>query len=602
MIPRQILLAALILSLAIGLGQAASNLTLSHQVCPDQIWPAGSEKGATVGRVTLTVTGESQPKTMPLEVVLAIDSSASMTETDPSNKRLDAARGFVMKMDPTKDRVGLVSWNEGIDFSMPPTENFAQVLEAIGRVDSDKGTNLDRGLKGAIDLLTANSTAGSDGSAKFVILLSDGDGDYTQSGRRGSQADRARDEGVVIYSIGLMLADSQARKSLEDMAETTGGRYYEACNGSALESIYEAIGEEVINLLGRDVVVMYTLPREVEAFGYSVPTTSETLEEGKKILTWEAGDISAGETWSTSFDVSSKSTGIFELGGTGSEVAYKRRSGFVESLKIEWVLLDVAELRSGASTKVNLDFNLSALGEIIKPVHEVAEEDDSHILWRFSECNCGCTRDWAFLSKDGTIVVTSLRPFSLGTRDALSEDIERVLDIIGATGANVSDYNKSTARNSAEYYAKDAGIYHQIKYSFGSDFDLTLVVPDCTVKEARLAVIGNEMDYFAGVADQEYYIDGDYVTGCEYHDFPWNGYCTAEDADITEKIWPGDRRISARKVSDPHTLIIEIITTSKPQKEFFLYSDDYKSVWVPATSNALRSPEEMLSISSGTLA
>lgn len=602
MIPRQILLAALILCLAIDLGQAASNLTLSHKVCPDLIWPAGSEKGPTVGRVTLTVTGESLTRVVPMDVVLAIDSSASMTETDPSNKRLDVARGFVMKMDPAKDRVGLVSWNEGIDFSMPPTENFAQVLGAIERVDSDKGTNLDRGLKEAIDLLTMNSTAGPDERAKFVIFLSDGDGDYTQSGRRGSQANRARDEGVVIYSIGLMLADSQAKRSLEDMAETTGGRYYEACDGSALESIYEAIGEEVINLLGRDVTVRYALPREVEAFGYSVPTSSETLEEGKKILTWEVGDISAGETWSTSFDVSSKSAGIFELGGASSEVAYKRRSGFVESIKIEETKLDVAELRSGASTKLDLAFNFSALGEIIKPVHEVVEEDDSHILWRFSESNCGCTRDWAFLSKDGQIVVASHSPFSLGTRDALSEDIQKVMDIISATGANVSDYNRSTARNSAEYYAKDAGIYHQIRYSFGGDWSLNLVVPDCTVKEARLAVIGNEMDYFAGVADQEYYIDGDYVTGCEYHDFPWNGYCTAEDADITWKIWPGDRRISARKVSDPHTMIIEVITTAQPPKEFFLYSDDYKSVWVPATSNALRSPAEMLSISSGALA
>jgi hypothetical protein len=48
-------------------------------------------------------------------------------------------------------------------------------------------------------------------------------------------------------------------------------------------------------------------------------------------------------------------------------------------------------------------------------------------------------------------------------------------------------------------------------------------------------------------------------------------------------------------------MIIEVITTAQPQKEFFLYSDDLTSVWTGATSNALRSPAEMLSISSGTL-
>jgi hypothetical protein len=599
MTARQILLTALILCLIVGFGQA--NLTASHRLCPDQIWPMSSGKEPTVGRVTLTVAAESLPDTMPLDVVLAIDSSASMTETDPKSRRLDAARGFVMKMDPARDRVALVSWDDGVDFSIPPTDNFPQVLEAIGRVDSADGTNLDLGLKEAIDLLTANSTFGSNGRARFVIFLSDGDGDYTPSGRRGSQTDRARDEDIVIYSIGLMLTNSPAKKSLEDMAETTGGRYYEACDGSALESIYEAIGEEVINVLGRDVVVKYALPREIDSFGYSAPPSSEALEEGNKILTWGAGDISAGETWSTSFDVSSKSAGVFDLGSAGSEVAYQRRSGFVESVKIEGALLDVAELRSGASTNLDLDFDFSALREIVGQVHEVAEEDDSVILWRFSECNSGCTRDWAFLSEDGTIVVASLRPFSLGARDALAEDIQKVMDIIEATGASVSEYNRSTALNAAEYYAKDAGIYHQIRYSFGGDLDLTLVVPDCIVREARLAVTGNELDYFAGSADQEYYIDGDYVTGCEFHDFPWDGWCTAEDADITEKIAPGDHRISARKVTDPHTMIIEVITTAKPEKEFFLYSDDYKSVWVPATSNSLRSPSEMLPISSGTL-
>ncbi|HNR58267.1 MAG TPA: hypothetical protein PKJ51_07405 [Methanothrix sp.] len=40
MIPKPILLAALILTLVVGPGQA--NLTVSHQVSPCQIWPAAS--------------------------------------------------------------------------------------------------------------------------------------------------------------------------------------------------------------------------------------------------------------------------------------------------------------------------------------------------------------------------------------------------------------------------------------------------------------------------------------------------------------------------------------------------------------------------------
>jgi Ca-activated chloride channel family protein len=231
---------------------------------------------------------------MPIDVILAIDSSASMTETDPGGKRLDAARGFVMKMDPARDRVGLVSWDDDVDFSIPPTEEFARVLEAIGRVDSSEGTNLDRGLEESIDLLTANST-GSDERARFVVFLSDGDGDYTPSGRKGSQTERARDGRIVIYTIGLSLADSRAKKSLEDMAGTTGGRYFEACDSSALESIYGAISEEVINVVGRDVIVRYLLPQEVEAFGREIglspgmPATYRPARPGRPPLTSSPG-------------------------------------------------------------------------------------------------------------------------------------------------------------------------------------------------------------------------------------------------------------------------------------------------------------------------
>ncbi len=595
---KQTLLAALILTLVVGLAEA--NLTVSQEVCPDQIWPTGSGKEPTVGRVTLTVTGEELPDSMPIDVILAIDSSASMTETDPGGKRLDAARGFVMKMDPARDRVGLVSWDDDVDFSIPPTEEFARVLEAIGRVDSSEGTNLDRGLEESIDLLTANST-GSDERARFVVFLSDGDGDYTPSGRKGSQTERARDGRIVIYTIGLSLADSRAKKSLEDMAGTTGGRYFEACDSSALESIYGAISEEVINVVGRDVIVRYLLPQEVEAFGYSAAPTAAETREGNRTLTWNAGDVSAGETWSTSFDVKSGTAGVFDLGGPGSDVAYQRRSGFEERLKIEGALLDVAEFRSGVSTHLDLDFDFAAIIKIIRPVHEVVAEDDATILWRFSECDLCGRRYWAFLSEDGTVVIASTSPFSLRTRDALAGEIGKVMEMMEAAGANVSEYNRSAAQNAAEYYAKDAGIYHQISYSFGSDFDLNLVVPDCTVREARISVAGNELDRFAGSADQEYYIDGGYVTGCEFHDFPWDGWCSAEDADVTGKFVPGDHRISGRKVTDPHTMIIEAVTAEKPSKDFLLYSDDYKSVWVPATSNALRSPSEMLPISSGAL-
>jgi hypothetical protein len=49
-------------------------------------------------------------------------------------------------------------------------------------------------------------------------------------------------------------------------------------------------------------------------------------------------------------------------------------------------------------------------------------------------------------------------------------------------------------------------------------------------------------------------------------------------------------------------MTIEVITAEKPAKDFLLYSDDYRSVWIPATANILISPAQMLSTSSRMLA
>jgi hypothetical protein len=48
--------------------------------------------------------------------------------------------------------------------------------------------------------------------------------------------------GVVIYTVGLALSD-KGRKNLIDLAETTGWRHFDACDASALPSIYQAKGE-----------------------------------------------------------------------------------------------------------------------------------------------------------------------------------------------------------------------------------------------------------------------------------------------------------------------------------------------------------------------
>ena len=50
--------------------------------------------------------------------------------------------------------------------------------------------------------------------------------------------------------------------------------------------------------------------------------------------------------------------------------------------------------------------------------------------------------------------------------------------------------------------------------------------------------------------------------------------------DITSRIPPGRHKIVADRINAAHFMIIEAITSPMPSKNFTLYSDDYKTVWI----------------------
>ena len=173
-----------------------------------------------------------------LDVILAIDSSGSMEDNDPHNLRLEGAKGFVDMLNPELDRVGVVSWDDDVDFAEPLTDDFDWIKSRIDNIDADGGTNLDLGLRAAIDLIETGGRE-SDEVTRAIIFLTDGDGDYTPFGEHGSQVNRAKDLGIRICTIGL--GDAPIAEILTDMAENTGCQYFSAPTAESLQSIFQIL-------------------------------------------------------------------------------------------------------------------------------------------------------------------------------------------------------------------------------------------------------------------------------------------------------------------------------------------------------------------------
>jgi hypothetical protein len=194
----------------------------------------------------------------------------------------------------------------------------------------------------------------------------------------------------------------------------------------------------------------------------------------------------------------------------------------------------------------------------------------------------------AFVFNDGRIVITSTVEFDLASKDNLTKELNNVIDLLNVINPAISEENRNKAINSAIYYASESGIYHMLKYDFNSDFDLTLVVPDSIVKKARLHVEGTEVGKIVYTSGQYYYIDDINVLKCEMDCGPGcvtEPTCTTGWQEVTDRIIPGLHKLSG-KARSQHTMILEVITSSKPNKEFVLYGPNYIP-WINESSKSM---------------
>jgi Ca-activated chloride channel homolog len=201
-------------------------------------------------------------------VVLAIDVSGSMMATDVPPTRLaaakDAASRFVEGL-PERFGVGLVSFSTGATSLAEPTDDRAQILDLIDGLDAHTGTAIGDAIAAAIELAPKDEEGtvptGKDGKPLVSILLLS-DGASTQGISTDDAIGLAQEAGIAVNTIALgtdagtvtvpnELGEPQTvsvapdRETLQEIAEETGGTYFDAPTADDLDAVYEAIGSQV---------------------------------------------------------------------------------------------------------------------------------------------------------------------------------------------------------------------------------------------------------------------------------------------------------------------------------------------------------------------
>jgi Ca-activated chloride channel homolog len=243
-----------------------TNVDLLRTLAPKGLgWRRHAAAGAFLLSLVALGSAMARPsvdREQPLEratVMLAIDVSLSMEADDVQPNRIEAAqvaaKSFVQELPPTYN-LGLVSFAKAANVVVSPTKDRAAVIAAIDGLTLAEATATGEAVFTSLDAIRTVPADGAQGAPPArIVLLSDG---YRTSGRSVEDAAAAAlaanvpvstiafgtDTGVVDIR-GQLQRVPVDRLSLQQLAETTKGYFYEAASVSELKQVYEDMGSSI---------------------------------------------------------------------------------------------------------------------------------------------------------------------------------------------------------------------------------------------------------------------------------------------------------------------------------------------------------------------
>jgi Ca-activated chloride channel family protein len=222
-------------------------------------------------------------------VILALDVSRSMLQTDIRPSRLeaaqDAALSFIQRQGAST-RIGLVGFARFAEMIVPPTTDQEALEAAVASLTTGRGTAIGNGILRSLDVIAefdpnvAPSVTdpssedappvpkGAYAPAIIVVLT---DGVSTTGPLATDAAQQAADRGVRVYTIGFgtengseSFGGGRFRRGIDEdtlkrIADLTGGAYYSAESADELHKVFQDLPTYLITRTEiREISVAFT--------------------------------------------------------------------------------------------------------------------------------------------------------------------------------------------------------------------------------------------------------------------------------------------------------------------------------------------------------
>ncbi|MBQ7593501.1 MAG: VWA domain-containing protein [Synergistaceae bacterium] len=169
-----------------------------------------------------------------------------MEDNDPDRLAVELPKNFIDKLREGKDKAAAVTFTYDADVLYNLTDDKNALKSALDQISYWGGTDGTTGIKAALDILDTSNAA-----YKYIIFLTDGADNYWTQYSYSNLIQRAKDNSVIIYTIGM---GSAVETTLRNIASSTGGAYYKASTGTSseevlnLEEVYKKIEDEAIDM------------------------------------------------------------------------------------------------------------------------------------------------------------------------------------------------------------------------------------------------------------------------------------------------------------------------------------------------------------------